>query len=398
VGIFTRKTEERKAQVVDTYFKMIHAYSPTFRTFQGGVYEMELTRAAIHTFATHISKAVPIIKGSKYKNLEQILRTRPNDIMTTSQFLYKLATIYKAENNAFIIPIYEERNHGKVVGFYPVAGSSTEIVRVGPKLLLKYKIYPDNSAEQSFAIPYEEVGHLRSHYYRKELYGESNNALVPTMNLLSTQQQAIIQSVQQSATIRFMAKLTNILKPEDVKKEQERLRDMNLGIGNNGGVFMYDNKYADVKQVDSKPFTVDAEQTKLINESVYNYFGTNEAILQSRATESEWEAFYESQLEPFLIELSQVMTNMIFTYNESQSFLVWEASRLQYASAQTKLALITQLFDRGFITHNDGRTIFNMPPRDDGDKFYIRREYAEVNKLDDVTLIESGKEEENDNT
>ena len=174
------------------------------------------------------------------------------------------------------------------------------------------------------------------------------------------------------------------------------MRDVNLSVDNNGGIFMYDNKYADVKQVESKPYTVDAEQMKLINENVYNYFGTNQRILQNTATESEWEAYYEGELEPFLIELSQVMSHMLFGISELNkgSMLVWESSRLQYASANTKLSLITQLFDRGFITHNDGRRIFNMPEREDGDKFYIRREYAEVDKLNKVQVKEEGDDDQ----
>ena len=102
-----------------------------------------------------------------------------------------------------------------------------------------------------------------------------------------------------------------------------------------------------------------------------------------------WEAYYEGELEPFLIELSQVMSNMLFNVSEMNkgSMLIWEASRLQYASANTKLSLITQLFDRGFINHNQGMRILNLPEHEDGDKYYIRREYAEVNKLENVELI-----------
>ena len=37
------------------YFKMLNGYSPTFTSFSGGVYEMDLTRTAINNFATHCS-------------------------------------------------------------------------------------------------------------------------------------------------------------------------------------------------------------------------------------------------------------------------------------------------------------------------------------------------------
>ena len=377
---------QERSQVMETYFKMVNAYSPVFKTFKGGVYEMELTRAAIHTFATHASKASPMIKGNVYRKMESVLKNKPNELMTATQFLYKVASIYEAENNCFLIPIYENRDAGRVVGIYPVRSADTKIIRLkGGKLMLKYRIYTGSGTGvgEEFAIPYEEVGHLRNHFYRNEFYGENNNALQATMNLLSAQQQAIINSVEQSATIRFMAKLANMIRPEDLKTEQKRLRDINLSSDNNGGIFLYDNKYADVKQVQSSPYTIDAEQTKLIKENVYSYFGINEDIMQSKPSESVWESYYESKLEPFLIQLSQVVTNMLFNMKEIEngSMCIYEASRLQYASAKTKLDLITQLFDRGFITHNEGREIFNMSPLENGDKYFIRLDYAQVTEV-----------------
>lgn len=379
MGFFDRfKQKEVRAKELQNHFEMIKAYSPTFRTFGGGVYEMELSRAAIHTFASHASKANPIIQGKMYKNLEQVIRNKPNPIMTGSQFLYKVASIYKTENNVFIIPLYEDRSAGKIVGLYPVRGSSTEIRKVGTKMMLKYYTYENMDTPHEHWIPYEEVGHLRNHFYRKELFGESNQPMEATLNLMSTQQQAIINSVQQSATIRFMARIATMLKDNDVDKLRTQLRQDNLSIENNGGIFLYDSKIADVTQVDSKPFTIDADQTKLINQNVFNYFGVNEEIIQSKASESQFELFYETQIEPFLIELSQVVTNLLFNSSEVSkgSMCIFEASRLQYSSTKTKMELWQNGFDRGLFNRNEGRMLFNMAPIEGGDEYFIRLEYG----------------------
>ena len=388
MGLFDRiignyVAREERSKIMDTYYKVVNAYSPVFSSFSGGVYEMELTRAAIHTFATHASKASPIIKGDKYKRLENTLKNKPNEMMTSSQFLYKLASIYEAENNAFIIPIYEDRTAGKIIGLYPVRGKDCQITKVGSKLMLKYKVYANTGIASTYAIPYAEVGHLRNHFYRNEFFGENNKPLDNTMNLMSMQQQAIVNSVNQSATIRFMAKISNMFKPEDLKKAQKMLRETNLSTDNNGGVFIYDNKFSDVQQVKSSPYTIDAEQTALINDNVYSYFGINKDILQSKASESIWESYYEAKLEPFLIQLSQVVSGMLFNEKdiENGSMCVYGASRLQYASNQTKLQLVTQLFDRGFITHNQGLEVFNMPPVENGDTRFIRLDYASTTEV-----------------
>lgn len=388
--LFNRVEEQRSGEAVREFFKVVTAYSPSFSSFTGSVYEMDLTRSAIHRNAVHTSKANPKILGDKYKKLEAVLQNRPNDIMTTSQFLEKARSIYEAENNLFIIPLYEDRTAARIAGFYPVRGADAQIVTVGTTLMLKYKVYPnDNAVGVEYAIPYAEVGHLRNHFYRKEFYGESNNALAPTLNLLNTQQQAILNAVTQSATIRFLAKLANMLKPEDLKAEQQRMRDINLSQDNNGGVFMYDAKYASVQPVYSKPYTVDSEQAKMIQNNVYSYFGVNENILQNKQSTQEWEAYYEGVIEPFLIQLGQVMTNMIFTLKEveSGSMVVWESSKFQYMTFEQKNTLASSGIDRGFLTINEVRTkLYNLPRIEGGDDFIRRLDYAQ-----------SGKEE-NDNT
>ena len=33
----------KQMRVIDSYFKMLNGYSPTFTSFNGGVYEMDLT-------------------------------------------------------------------------------------------------------------------------------------------------------------------------------------------------------------------------------------------------------------------------------------------------------------------------------------------------------------------
>ena len=357
--------------------KMVVGYTPVFSSYSGGVYEMDLTVSAIDAFARHVSKANPKIKGSSYKNLEKRFQVFMNDTMTTSQFLARAATIYKCENNVFIIPIYDQYHF--ISGWYPISTIGARLDFVQGNLMLNYKL---NNRE--YAIPYNEIIHLKSHHYQNEMMGEGNRALFSTLNLLETQNQGIVEGIQKSAMIRFIAKLTNTLKPADIKAERDRFVENNLGTDNNGGVLIFDNKYADVKQVDSKPFIVDAEQAEYIRSNVYNYFGVNEKILQNKFNEIEWGAYYEGEIEPFLIQLSQAMTRVMFTEKELafDNFIIWESSRLQYADTATKLSLITQLFDRGFLTHNQGLSIMNLPPQENGDAYFIRREYAEISGLD----------------
>jgi hypothetical protein len=155
-----------------------------------------------------------------------------------------------------------------------------------------------------------------------------------------------------------------------------------------------------VKQIISKPFIVDSEQMKVIRENVFYYFGTNEKILCNNYTEDEWNAYYEGKIEPFAVQLSLVMSNMAFTNKELSkgNMIVFSANRLQYASSATKLSVSTQLFDRGMLSRNEiRRDIWNMTETEDGDKYYIRKEYAEVGKLNESQGISEGSEVDDNN-
>lgn len=205
----------------------------------------------------------------------------------------------------------------------------------------------------------------------------------PTMQLIHANNQGIINGVKNSASIRFLARIANMLSPEDIKKERERFTEDNLSADNQSGMIIYDQKFTDVKQVDSKPFTVNAVQMGQINENVFNYFGTSAGIIQNKYTEDEWNAYYEGKIEPFALQLSLVMSNMTFTPREIAhgNAIVFTANRLQYASNQTKLNISTQLFDRGLLNRNGVMDIWNMAHVEGGEKYYIRKEYTEISQL-----------------
>ena len=381
MGLF-EKIFGKKARNVEVanYFKTLSAYTPVFTTYDGGVYEMELTRAAIHAFATACSKLKPEATGSAYKMLGKRLAYKPNPYMDTSKYLYRLATILEVTDNAFIIPIEDE--FGIIQGYYPILPEQSELVEYQGEVYLRYTF----ANGQRAAIEFSRVGVLNKFQYKDDFFGESNKPLYPTMQLIHTQNQGIINGVKNSANIRFLAKIGNILNPDDIKKERARFTEDNLSADNKSGMIIYDNKFSDLKQVESKPFVVNSTQMAQINENVFNYFGTSAAILQNRFNEEEWNAYYEGKIEPFAIQLSLVMSNM--TYSQAQldrgNGIIFSANRLQYASNTTTLNVSTQLFDRGLITRNNVMDIWNMPRVEGGDKYYIRKEYAEVEKLNDT--------------
>ena len=367
----------KQMRVIDSYFKMLNGYSPTFTSFNGGVYEMDLTRVAINSFATHCSKLKPEITGSAYKHLERVLQFKPNYFMDTTKFIKRLATILAVEHTAFIVPI--EDKYGNLCGWYPLRAQRCEVVEAAGRVYLRYLF----ANGEHGAIEFEKVGIMTDFEYNDDLFGEPNDTLKPTMQLLHTQNEGIVNAVKNSASIRFLAKVANMLKPEDIKKERERFTEENLSADNKSGMIIYDNKFSEIKQIESKPYTPNALQMQQIQDSVCTHFGTNMDILQNKFNEETWNAYYEGKIEPFAIQLSLVMSNMTLTQRELAhgNAITFSANRLQYASNATKLQVSTQLFDRALLNRNGVMDIWNMAHVEDGDKYYIRKEYTEVSEL-----------------
>lgn len=366
-----RNKDIKKA--LDGYFAVLSSYQPVYSTFAGGVYEMELTRAAIHCFATHCSKLKPEVIGNAAPALGRVLQFKPNPLMDTKKYLYRLATAYMTDNNAVIAPIME---YDEIKGFYPMAVGKAQLIDYGGQTYVRY----DMGGGEYFAAELSKCGILNQFQYTNELWGESNLCLRPTLELIDAQNQGIINGIKNSAVIRFIAKLANSLKPKDVKEEQERLKEINLGISNTAGIFVIDQKYEDVKQIDSKPYIINPSQMEYIKQNVFNYFGTNEHILQNKFTPDEWNAYYEGKIEPFALEIGLVHTNMTFTERE-KSFgnqIFFSSNRLQYASIQDKINYVVQMGDRGRTSINEDREVFNLPPVENGDRHFIRGEYRPV--------------------
>ena len=204
--------------------------------------------------------------------------------------------------------------------------------------------------------------------YKSDLFGESNKALTPTMELINIQNQGIAEAVKSGATFRFMAKYGNWSKESDLANERQRFNNENFGANSGGGIILFPNTYSDIQQVNAKPYTVDAEQMAQIDKNVFNYFGVNEKILQNTALGDELDAFFNGAIEPFSIQLSEVLTKMLFTEQEQAhgAAVYVTANRLQYMSTSTKIQMAQQLGDRGMIMIDEARELFNYPPLPDG--------------------------------
>lgn len=374
--LFFKKAPKPKESQYEGKFKMLSGYEPTFTSWRGGLYENELIRSAINARATHISKLKFEIKGSAKPALQNKLLKGPNEFQTWSQFLYRVSTILDVHNTAFIVPIFDK--YGEISGVFCPLPARCEIAQYNDKPWLRYEF----TFGQKAAIELENTGILTKFQYKSDVFGESNAALDPTMELIHIQNQGIEEGVKSAATYRFYAQVNNFSKANDLAEERKRFSEENFSKdAQGGGLLLFPNTYTNINQVKSEPFVVQADEMKLIEKNVYQYFMVNEDVLQNKAYGDAWSAFYEGAIEPFAIQFSDVMTRMLFTFREqgAGNMIMLTANRLQYMTNKDKLDVSSQLLDRGIISINDARQIWNLPPVDDGDLRIIRGEYYGAN-------------------
>lgn len=373
---FPKKAEAQKEiTYAKTTFELLDGYVPAFRTWRGEIYESQFVRSAVDAIARHASKLAITIEGGTKSELLTNLKKRPNSFQTWSQFLYRTATILNVQNTAFIIPLRDK--FGQVIGIYPLRPVSFSLVRDEKwGLWVRFTL----SENEKTAERLSDIGILTRYQYKSEFFGDSNNVLDETMQLISIQRQGIEEYAKNANSYRFMARLKNFSMASDLALERQRFDAENFQTKNGGGLLLFPNTYEDIKQITSQAFAVDTEQLKLIEKNVYDYFGVNEDIIQNKAHGDEFLAFYEGAIEPFAIQLSEVLTFMLFTPREVAfgSGVYFTSNRIQYMNNSDKLAVSRDLADRGVLSINEVREIWQLPPVEGGDRHILRGEYYDT--------------------
>jgi len=370
--------ESQKALAQSVVFQELRGYKPVFHDYSGEIYESALVRAAIDTRARHISKLKVETFGTANISLQKKLAAGPNQWQTWSQFLYRTSTILDVQNTAFIVPVFDESMI--ITGYYPVLPSRAEIVEYKGEPWIRYRF----SNGQVAAVEMRKCAILTRFQYKDDFFGTHNGALDDTMKLIALQNEGIEAAVKNSATYRWSAQVTNFSKAEDLAKERIRFSQENLvKDSNGGGLLLFPNTYTNIQQIKAQPFTVDADQMRLIEENVENYFGVNERVLRNEATGDDLDAFFNGAIEPFEIQFSEAMSKAIFSERERVlgSKVMATANRLQYMTTTAKVSMAQQLLDRGVMSINEARELFNLAAVEGGDLRTIRGEYKDASDV-----------------
>ena len=368
-----------------------NTYANTF-SYNGQIYRSDIVRSCIRPFANAVSKLYAKhirITGSSILTYPEpyikALLEQPNPYMHGQMLLYRLAIQTKLNSNAFAL-IYRDEN-GYPCQIYPIPAQSADAKydEYG-YLWIEFLVKNGNK----FIFPYRDLIHLRQDYNENDIFGDSPaQTLSDLMEIVATTDCGIKGAIKNGGILRWLLKFNQVIKPEQLKKEAQRFASAFLTISDNSDdnniVGAIDNR-ATLEQLKTDDYIPNATQMDRTTNRLYNFFGTNEKIIQSKYTEDEWNAYSKSEIEPFALQLQNEFTSKLFTPRERScgNKIVFEEASLQCASISTKLNL-REMVDSGAMTPNEWRAAFNMPPLEGGDKPLRRKDtgYAQEGKEED---------------
>lgn len=369
--------------------KMVTLRNGQFFCFDGKLYESDIVRACIRPKVKAIGKLVgkhirddPKAGGLKVNPDANIrfLLSEPNPYMTGQQMQEKVANQLCLNNNAFILVVRDE--NGKPMQLYPIPCVSVEAkYNDSGELFLKF-LYGNG---KTGVFRYSDIIHLRQDYNDNDIFGTSPlPVLAPLMNLIGTMDQGIVNAIRNSNVIRWLISFRQSMREEDIKRYVQNFVDNYLAVESTTfGAAGIDSK-ADIQRIEPKDYVPNALQTEKVVDRLYSYWGTNKKIVQSSYTEDEWTAYYESEIEPVVVQMYQTYTVALFSRKERGygNRIVFEANNLQCASLTTKLAF-QAMVDRGAMTPNEWRETMNLAPIEGGNQPIRRLDTQVVNILED---------------
>lgn len=381
-------------------------YSPIFAirgeySAGGGMDDSDIIGSIENCISVNVAKLTPQIvrkdsRGMTIKDdyLARLLSLRWAPELSAYDALYKMAATLIRKSNAFSAILYND--------------DFSRIKAIVPLTVRDYRIYEDGAGNilfrftwdydgKTYTLPYQNVIHIKARFNKKRFIGTPPDQTVKTtLELLDATGQALKNTVKNSANLKGYLKYNNFIDEDELKEKVKEFQAAYMSAENDGGMAGIDNSM-EFHEINQRTPNIPTLQSQYLRDNLYRYYGVNEAILMSKFTESEWNAFYESVIEPIALQLSLEFTFKVLSERERGfgNKIIFTSNRLQYATLQTRASIGSVLYDRGIITINEYRELLYYEPIEDGDVRMVSLNYV---KADDQSLYQTGQQGEGSGT
>lgn len=353
---------KHKTNEVLTKLQLLNGDDVVYTSVVGNEFNQKVARQCIDRIATQVALLEPQhIKGSLSKQMDSqvgfLLENRPNPIMNTYDFLYKITANLYTQKNAFVF--IDRDKLGIVRGFYPVTAVSEDLyINANDELFVNFRFLNG----KTYMLPYLDLIHLRMFYNENDIFGTLDKILYTDLETAHISSEGIKNAIKTSTTLKGILKFTNaMLKNKDIQEARDAFVNDYINLENKSGIASLDGK-ADFQAIDMKPITLDADQLKAVNYNIYDYYGISENIVKNDFNTNEWNAFYEGCIKPRARQMQLEFTNKIFNRKgiKEGNKIIFSTNLLTYATLDSKVNLIKNASAYGFIKTDEAREILGL--------------------------------------
>lgn len=358
----------------------------------------DIVGSITNCIATNVAKLTPQLirldsKGMLIRDdyLAKLLSLRWSPELSTYDALYKMTAQLVRNSNAFAIVFYSD-DFSRVKSIVPITVRGYRIWEDEETGTLLFRFTWDYDGK-IYTIPYQSVIHIKARFDKKRFLGSAPDpALRNTLELLDATGQALKNTVKNSANLKGYLKYNNFADNEELKNKVKEFQTAYMDASNEGGLGGLDNTM-EFHEINQRTPSIPTLQSQFLRDNIYRYYNVNENILMSKFSETDWNAFYESVIEPIALQLSLEFTFKLLTERERGfgNKIIFSSNRLQYATLQTRSSVGSILYDRGIITINEFRELLYYEPIEDGDVRMVSLNYV---KADEQSLYQIGQQAE----
>lgn len=379
-----------------TFAPTMNGLAPIYTQFGTNIYAYDVVQQALRCVVTEIKKLNPThvrYKGSDpipVKSTIQDVLDNPNPLMTTTDFLEKVAYLLLLNSNAFIIPVYytwvdentgAERRYYEAL--YPVKPTQVDFIQdASDRMFVKFLFMNGETT----TIPYDDVIHLRYKFSVNEFMGGSKigepdyQGLLQTLQLNDQLLKGIAKAMNASYAVNGVVKYNTLI---DNGKTERALQELTQRLQNNESGFLPLDLKADFTPIERKSEIVDTDALKFVDSKILRTWGIPECILNGDYTKEQFEAFYQAAIEDKVKTFSQAFTKSLFTKREKAfgNRIEFYPKDLIFMTVSQTLEMINSLAPTGAIFENEKRVFLGLRPLPELEgKRYMSLNWIETDK------------------
>lgn len=374
----------------------MNGFAPIYTQFGTNIYAFDVVQQALRCVVTEIKKLNPT--HVRYKDSDPIpvkstiqdVLDNPNPLMTTTDFLEKVAYLLLLNSNAFIIPVYytwvdentgAERRYYEAL--YPVKPTQVDFIQdASDRMFVKFLFMNGKTT----TIPYDDVIHLRYKFSVNEFMGGNEigepdyQGLLQTLQLNDQLLKGIAKAMNASYAVNGVVKYNTLI---DNGKTERALQELTQRLQNNESGFLPLDLKADFTPIERKSEIVDTDALKFVDSKILRTWGIPECILNGDYTKEQFEAFYQAAIEDKVKTFSQAFTKSLFTKREKAfgNRIEFYPKDLIFMTVSQTLEMINSLAPTGAIFENEKRVFLGLRPLPELEgKRYMSLNWIEADK------------------